>query len=198
VTSPTFTLSTEYATPRFTFVHMDLYRLGGPDDLLAIGFPEYLETGAVVAVEWPERAGDLIPADALHVKLVLTGDPDTRLIEVSGAATAGVLEQDIQRALVQRVGEVGQVVGQVRRLARECVRKVLALHQLGEVAESRHVGHGGCPGGILLGARRSSRAPASPRVSTRPAANAAQVPREQRAARSGRAHRPLRAARGLR
>ncbi len=90
VTSPTFTLSTEYATPRFTFVHMDLYRLGGPDDLLAIGFPEYLETGAVVAVEWPERAGDLIPADALHVKLVLTGDPDTRLIEVSGAATAGV------------------------------------------------------------------------------------------------------------
>lgn len=85
VTSPTFTLSTEYPTRRFKFVHMDLYRLSGPDDLLTIGFPEYLETGAVVAVEWPERAGDLIPPDALHVRLALTDDPDTRLIEVSVA-----------------------------------------------------------------------------------------------------------------
>jgi tRNA threonylcarbamoyladenosine biosynthesis protein TsaE len=83
VTSPTFTLSTEYPTARFIFVHMDLYRLSGPDDLLTIGFPEYLETGAVVAVEWPERAGDLIPSDALHVRLSLTDDPETRVIEVA-------------------------------------------------------------------------------------------------------------------
>jgi len=84
VTSPTFTLSTEYPTSRFKLVHMDLYRLMGPDDLLTIGFPEYLEAGAVVAVEWPERAGDLIPPDALHVRFSLTDDPDTRVIEVSG------------------------------------------------------------------------------------------------------------------
>lgn len=84
VTSPTFTLSTEYATPRFKLVHMDLYRLSGPDDLLTIGFPEYLETGAVVAVEWPERAGDLIPPEALHVRFALTGEPETRVIEVTG------------------------------------------------------------------------------------------------------------------
>jgi len=81
VTSPTFTLSTEYQTSRFKLVHMDLYRLTGPDDLLTIGYPEYLETGAVVAVEWPERAGDLIPPDALHVTFSLTDDPDTRVIE---------------------------------------------------------------------------------------------------------------------
>ena len=83
VTSPTFTLSTEYQTPAFKLVHMDLYRLTGPDDLLTIGYPEYLETGAVVAVEWPERAGDLIPPDALHVSFSLTDDPATRLIEVT-------------------------------------------------------------------------------------------------------------------
>lgn len=83
VTSPTFTLSTEYATPRFKLVHMDLYRLNGPDDLLTIGFPEYLETGAVVAVEWPERAGDLIPPDAVHVRFALTDEAETRRIDVS-------------------------------------------------------------------------------------------------------------------
>lgn len=82
VTSPTFTLSTEYQTPHFKLVHMDLYRLSGPDDLLPIGYPEYLETGAVVAVEWPERAGDLIPPDALHVTFSLTDDPETRTIAV--------------------------------------------------------------------------------------------------------------------
>jgi tRNA threonylcarbamoyladenosine biosynthesis protein TsaE len=82
VTSPTFTLSTEYHTPHFKLVHMDLYRLSGPDDLLPIGYPEYLETGAVVAVEWPERAGDLIPPDALHVTFSLTDDPETRTIAV--------------------------------------------------------------------------------------------------------------------
>ena len=84
VTSPTFTVCMEYATPAFMLVHMDLYRLAGPDDLLTIGYPEYLETGAVVAVEWPERAGDLIPPDALQVRFSLTDDPETRVIEVSG------------------------------------------------------------------------------------------------------------------
>ena len=83
VTSPTFTLSTEYQTPAFKLVHMDLYRLSGPDDLLTIGYPEYLETGAVVAVEWPERAGNLIPQDAVHVRFSLTAEPETRVIEVS-------------------------------------------------------------------------------------------------------------------
>ena len=85
VTSPTFTVCTEYRTSAFTLVHMDLYRLSGPDDLLTIGYPEYLESGAVVAVEWPERAGDLIPPDALHVRFSLTGEPETRRIEISRA-----------------------------------------------------------------------------------------------------------------
>jgi tRNA threonylcarbamoyladenosine biosynthesis protein TsaE len=83
VTSPTFTLSVEYPTPRFKLVHMDLYRLSGSeDDLLAIGFAEHLESGAVVAIEWPERAGDLIPANAIRVSFVLTENSDTRVIAI--------------------------------------------------------------------------------------------------------------------
>ena len=83
VTSPTFTLSVEYPTPRFKLVHMDLYRLNGPDDLLTIGFPEYLESGAVVAVEWPERAGDLIPSNAIRIHFTLTENSDTRVITIA-------------------------------------------------------------------------------------------------------------------
>lgn len=71
MTSPTFTLASEYDTPRFKLVHMDLYRINDPDELIALGFCEYIENGAVVAVEWPERAGDLIPQDAWHVRIAL-------------------------------------------------------------------------------------------------------------------------------
>ena len=84
VTSPTFTLSVEYPTPWFKLVHMDLYRLSGPDDLLTIGYPEYLESGAVVAVEWPERAGELIPPDAVRLTFSLTPDAETRNITIEG------------------------------------------------------------------------------------------------------------------
>lgn len=82
MTSPTFVISLEYQTERFKLVHMDLYRLSGPDDLLDIGYAEAIESGAVVCVEWPVRAGELIPDNAWHVTMALTGDPDVREISI--------------------------------------------------------------------------------------------------------------------
>ena len=67
VTSPTFCLVSEHPARDFMLVHMDLYRLHGPDDVLAIGWEDYLAQGAVLVVEWPDRAGDLIPPSARHV-----------------------------------------------------------------------------------------------------------------------------------
>jgi tRNA threonylcarbamoyladenosine biosynthesis protein TsaE len=84
VTSPTFTLVGEYrGANQRQLVHMDLYRLRSPDDLLVIGFAEYLECGAIVAIEWPDRAGDLLPKDAVHVELRTMRDPDVRLIRIT-------------------------------------------------------------------------------------------------------------------
>lgn len=82
MTSPTFTISNEYQTPAFKLVHMDLYRLSSPDDLLAIGYAEYLEDGAVVAVEWPERAEELIPATAIRLYFELGDALEERRITV--------------------------------------------------------------------------------------------------------------------
>lgn len=89
VTSPTFTLCGEYPGGRRLLVHMDLYRLQDPDDLLAIGFQEYLERQALVAIEWPERAGDLLPPDTLWVTLTLGTGARTRRIQVRRGPPAG-------------------------------------------------------------------------------------------------------------
>jgi tRNA threonylcarbamoyladenosine biosynthesis protein TsaE len=70
VTSPTFCIVQEhYGTDdeSFMLVHMDLYRLEGENDVLSIGWEDYLERGAVLVVEWPERAGTLVPQSARHV-----------------------------------------------------------------------------------------------------------------------------------
>lgn len=55
VTSPTFSLVQEYASPSLgTIYHMDLYRLKMPADLEQIGFAEYLDSGNICLIEWPE------------------------------------------------------------------------------------------------------------------------------------------------
>ena len=70
VPSPTFTLTQTYVLPRFTLVHADLYRLSGPAELAEIGLEDAAE-GAVLLIEWPDRAGSLLPADRLDVAFTL-------------------------------------------------------------------------------------------------------------------------------
>lgn len=76
VTSPTFTLVTEHQGSAGRLVHMDLYRLSDAESLLEIGWQEYLESGSLVVVEWPERASELIDALPHAVDVTLAPDPD--------------------------------------------------------------------------------------------------------------------------
>lgn len=62
-------------------VHMDLYRLRGEDDVLAIGWEDYLAEGAILVVEWPERAGSLIPPTARHVVFTHLDGHERRRLE---------------------------------------------------------------------------------------------------------------------
>ncbi len=74
VTSPTFALVHEYASPRSPVHHLDLYRLERPDQLEALAWDELVGSRALVLVEWPERAGDRLPPG--HVTLSLQHLPD--------------------------------------------------------------------------------------------------------------------------
>src|SRR3974390_3792334 len=70
VPSPTFTLMQVYDLPQFPLVHADLYRLSGSSELAELGFDD-LPDGAVVVVEWPDRAAGFLPPDRMDIALTL-------------------------------------------------------------------------------------------------------------------------------
>jgi tRNA threonylcarbamoyladenosine biosynthesis protein TsaE len=81
VTSPTYAIVHEYEAPRSVVYHLDLFRLDGPAQLVHIGWTEIVSAFALVLVEWPERAGDAIPADCVRIGLEhVPGDPDRRVL----------------------------------------------------------------------------------------------------------------------
>jgi tRNA threonylcarbamoyladenosine biosynthesis protein TsaE len=84
VSSPTFVLLNVYPGGRLTVYHLDAYRVTGSGDFEAIGFPELLEQGGVVVVEWPQRVAELIPRDHVSVRIEVT-DANSRRITIERA-----------------------------------------------------------------------------------------------------------------
>ncbi len=81
VPSPSFTLVQSYDTGIGAVHHYDLWRLDGWAALAELGWDEAL--GDIVLVEWPERLGAQLPADALAITLSL-GDGEARRAVISG------------------------------------------------------------------------------------------------------------------
>ena len=76
--SPTFSLVNEYmlADGRRLY-HFDLYRLNSEQELSAIGFEEYLDSGSYVFIEWPQIAA--VHTEAMN-RLTITDDGGVRQI----------------------------------------------------------------------------------------------------------------------
>lgn len=92
VSSPTFVLAQELATPRGPrLVHADFYRVESPLELEAAGLHDWLAPETLLLAEWGERFPDELPADRLQVELVPGDTPDERGIRVR---TGGVLSRE--------------------------------------------------------------------------------------------------------
>ncbi len=83
IPSPTFTLVQSYATPRMPVAHLDLYRLRAPAELDELGLDLALRDGIAI-VEWPEQAGDQLPADRLTVRLDDSNGGAARRVTLTG------------------------------------------------------------------------------------------------------------------
>jgi tRNA threonylcarbamoyladenosine biosynthesis protein TsaE len=79
VTSPTFTLVHEYQLARLPVFHFDFYRVDKHQDILAIGWDEYLDEPGVIIVEWADLFPDLLPDYAKWYRLELTEDGGRRI-----------------------------------------------------------------------------------------------------------------------
>jgi tRNA threonylcarbamoyl adenosine modification protein YjeE len=114
VPSPTFTLMQTYDLPRFSVVHADLYRISSPAELIELGFDD-LPDDAVAVVEWPDRAGDLLPPNRLDVSLTLAPKlkPEFRHARVTGHGTFAPRVDRIA-AVRQFIAEAG--LGEATRL----------------------------------------------------------------------------------
>ncbi|MGE5027261.1 MAG: tRNA (adenosine(37)-N6)-threonylcarbamoyltransferase complex ATPase subunit type 1 TsaE [Betaproteobacteria bacterium] len=69
VKSPTYTLVEFYVISRLYLYHFDFYRFNDPDEWHEAGFREYFNENSVCFVEWPEKAGGLLPSPDLGIFL---------------------------------------------------------------------------------------------------------------------------------
>ena len=83
VMSPTFALVNEHRGQNITLCHFDMYRVNGYDDLYSTGFYDYLDSGAIVVVEWSENIEGLLPGGAVTVTFERTGE-ESRRITIDG------------------------------------------------------------------------------------------------------------------
>lgn len=77
-TSPTFTLINEYRGDLPIF-HFDCYRIKYPDEIIMLGFEEYLEKQGIVLIEWPEQIGEHVPKDCIELHLEYIDEQERRI-----------------------------------------------------------------------------------------------------------------------
>lgn len=69
VKSPSYGLIESYTTPSAEVAHLDLYRLGDPQEVEDLGLERYLGPRAIVLVEWPERGFGYLPVPQWRIEI---------------------------------------------------------------------------------------------------------------------------------
>ena len=91
VKSPTYTLVELYPFSRLSLYHFDFYRFADPREWVDAGFRDYFNPDSVCLVEWPEKAGDSLPAPDLRIDLdvaaISMGGRDVRITAQTEAGT---------------------------------------------------------------------------------------------------------------
>lgn len=75
VSSPTFAIVNEYRTGNGEpMYHFDFYRITKTEEALDIGFYDYIDSGCLCIMEWPENIGNILPDETLHVTIKVNPD----------------------------------------------------------------------------------------------------------------------------
>ncbi len=93
VKSPTYTLAEPYsvviAGEPTEVIHFDLYRMGSPEEFLDAGFRDHFNATSICIVEWPEKAGELLPPPDINIFLHMHGEG--RRVELQALSAQGAV-----------------------------------------------------------------------------------------------------------
>ncbi len=81
VASPTFPLVHEYEGGSSPFTHLDLYRLESAEELIPLGFDEYVDAPGICAIEWGDRFPEALPRGTWRIRISV--QPTGRLVTAS-------------------------------------------------------------------------------------------------------------------
>ena len=106
VPSPTFTLAQTYDLP-IPVLHVDLFRINDPSELDELGLAPFPD-GTLVLIEWPDRAGGLLPADRIDIAFdhSASGEAGARVVTITGHGSAQAMVERLSalRAFLQKAG----------------------------------------------------------------------------------------------
>jgi len=92
ITSPTFIIINEYQAclpdrqGKYPFYHVDLYRLETGAEIEELGIEEYFRRGGVCVIEWAEKLGSLMPANAEKIEIEIISENERKICVSSGLA----------------------------------------------------------------------------------------------------------------
>lgn len=86
-TSPTFSLVNEYHHGTPSIYHFDFYRLKSAEELLALGWDEYLEEPAIMICEWADLFPNLMPENTCWLQFEYQKDGSRLVSEIEKPAT---------------------------------------------------------------------------------------------------------------
>ncbi|MFA7692256.1 MAG: tRNA (adenosine(37)-N6)-threonylcarbamoyltransferase complex ATPase subunit type 1 TsaE [Candidatus Hydrogenedentes bacterium] len=104
VHSPTFTLVNEYGVPEKTVYHLDVYRLCEAEELLHLGYEDFVEGSGICVIEWADRVRALLPSKRLDVFLEHGGGDKRRLRFVNYCIDQGLWEAWVQDRQAEGLG----------------------------------------------------------------------------------------------
>jgi tRNA threonylcarbamoyladenosine biosynthesis protein TsaE len=79
VTSPTYSIINEYVSDFGPLYHIDLYRLEDIEEAMDIGIEDYLYSGHLCMIEWPQLIEDLLPDNYIRIEIENLGKFTRRL-----------------------------------------------------------------------------------------------------------------------
>lgn len=86
VTSPTFSIVNEYSDSAHTIFHFDFYRLKSEQELIDLGWDEYLDQAAIVICEWADLFPHLMPENTKWLEIRHQPDGSRTVVERGAAA----------------------------------------------------------------------------------------------------------------